>query len=145
MTAGSIAHRVLANEARALLTRLERVKPYVLHMPMVTAAAISPVAQTSIENHMIKARAKLRALVHSFLRWLQGAEGQRQSPAEAQRRFTFVRLRFNAVLTQFDIFSDVLTQRSAHDIGVWVAGLDDVAADALELPGYYKAPPVICY
>jgi len=145
MSAGSIAHWVLANEARALLTRLERVKPFMLHMPMVTAAAISPVAQTAIENHMIKGRAKLRALVRDFLRWLEGAEGQRQSPAEAQRRFTFVRLRFNGVLTQFDIFADVLTQRSAHEIGVWVAGLDDVAADALELPGYYKAPPVICY
>jgi hypothetical protein len=145
MTAASIASWVLANEARALLTRLERLKPYALHMPMVTAAAISPAAQSAIENHMIKARGKLRGIVADFLRWLQGTEGQRASPAEAQRRFTFVRLRFNAVLTQFDIFSDVLTQRSTHEIGVWVAGLDDVAADALEMPGYYKAPPVICY
>src|SRR5262249_6392764 len=33
-----------------------------------------------------------------------------------------------------------------HETGVWVAGLDDVAADAIEIPGdYFKAPPVICY
>jgi hypothetical protein len=145
MTVGSMVHWFLANEARALLTRLERVKPYALHMPMVTAAAISPAAQTAIENHMIKARRKLRTMVHDFLRWLNGAEGRRQSPAEAQRRFTFVRLRFNAILTQFEIFSDVITQRSEHETGVWIAGLDDVATDALELPGYYDAPPVICY
>jgi hypothetical protein len=145
MTARSSAHWVLANEARALLTRLNRVKPYALHMPMVTAAAISPSAQTAIENHMIKARKKLRAIVNDFLRWLQGANGQGASPAEAQRRFTFLRLRFNSILTQFDIFADVLVQRTEHETGVWVAGLDDVAADALEMPAYYKAPPVICY
>jgi hypothetical protein len=31
-------------------------------------------------------------------------------------------------------------------MGVWIAGLDDVAADALALPGgYYQPPPVVCY
>jgi hypothetical protein len=145
MNTPSVAKWVLANEARALLARQGRVKPYALHMPMVTAAAISPAAQTAIENHMIKVRGELRSMVHGFLSWLGGGEGQRASPADAQRRFTIVKLRFNSVLTQFDIFSDVLTQRSEHETGVWVAGLDDLAADALELPGYYKAPPVICY
>ena len=28
---------------------------------------------------------------------------------------------------------------------MWLSGLDVVAADALALPGYYDAPPVICY
>src|SRR6185503_15925566 len=28
---------------------------------------------------------------------------------------------------------------------VWLSGLDVVSADALELPGYYRAPPIICY
>ena len=66
--------------------------------------------------------------------------------AEAQRRFSLLRLRFNTVLTQFDIFADAMTQRSEHDSGVWLAGLDAVAADALTLPGaYYQAPPVMCY
>jgi hypothetical protein len=145
MAARQIAAWVLTQEVRALLTRLERVKPYALKMPMVTAAAISPSAQTAIENHMIDARRQLRIMLNKFLQWLRGPEGQRASPADSQRRFTFLRLRFNSVLTQFDIFADVLTQRSEHETGVWVAGLDDVAADALELPGYYKAPPVICY
>ena len=28
---------------------------------------------------------------------------------------------------------------------MWLSGLDVVAADALALPGYYEAPPIICY
>ena len=52
-----------------------------------------------------------------------------------QRRFTIVRLRFNDALTQFDLFSELITQRSEHDTGVWLAGLDVLAADALSLPG----------
>jgi len=145
MTVGSRAKWLLAQEARALLTRLERLRPFSLQMPMVTAAAISPAAQSAIENHMIKARRKLRGMVHGFLLWLDRADGQDVSPEDAQRRFTFLRLRFNSIISQFEIFADVLTQRSQHETGVWVAGLDDVAADALELPGYYKPPPVICY
>ena len=50
------------------------------------------------------------------------------------------------MLTQFDMFNDVLTQRSETETGVWLSGLDVVSADALALPGdYYEAPPVICY
>jgi hypothetical protein len=146
MGPNSFASWTLLQEARALLTRLERVKPYVLNMPMVTAAAIPPTAQIGIESHMTLVRRRLRHMVHQFMRWLQGPAGRVASPEEAQRRFTLLRLRFNALLTQFDIFADVITQRSQHDIGVWIAGLDDVAADALQLPGgYYQTPPVICY
>jgi hypothetical protein len=81
-----------------------------------------------------------------FLLWLRGPDGRSAPPHEAQRRFTFLRLRFNVVLSQFDLFADVLTQRSEHETGVWLAGLDDVAADALDLPGgYFECPPVVCY
>ena len=145
MTTGSVAHWLLAQEARALLTRLERLRPYALHMPMVTAAAVSPAAQSAVENHMIKARRTLRAMVNSFLRWLEQGAGRQSPPERAQRRFTFLRMRFNSIISQFEIFADVLSQRSQHETGVWVAGLDDVAADALELPGFYQPPPVICY
>jgi hypothetical protein len=145
MTTRSTATWLLAQEARALLTRLARVKPFALLTPMVTAAAISPTAQTAIEHYLANGRRALRKLVAGYLRWLYGSEGRRATPAAAQRRFTFVRLRFNAVLTQFDIFADVLSQRSEHNTGVWLSGLDVVAADALALPDYYEAPPVICY
>ena len=67
-------------------------------------------------------------------------------PDAAQRRFAMLRLTFNAVISHFEIFAEVLTQRCQHETGVWIAGLDDLAADALELSGgFYEAPPVICY
>ena len=137
---------MLEQEARALLTRLERVKPFALHEPMLPAASILPTAQTAIERYLLQGRRELRNRVHRYLGWLRGARGQAATPAQAQRSFSFLRLRFNAVLTQFDLFNDALTQRSEHEIGVWLSGLDVVSADALRLPGdYYDAPPVICY
>jgi hypothetical protein len=145
MAVSSAALWMLGQEAQALLTRLARVKHFALHEPMVPAAAISPLAQIAIEHYLESGRRELRGQVHTFLEWLHGSGGQRATPAEAQRRFTFLRLRFNAVLSQFDIFADVLTQRGGHDTGVWLSGLDVAAADALALPDYYQAPPVICY
>jgi hypothetical protein len=96
---------------------------------MVPAAAISLPAQAAIEDYLATGRRELREQVHAFLDWLHSPAGERTTPAEAQRRFTLLRLRFNAVLSQFDIFADVLTQRSEHDTGVWLSGLDVVAAD----------------
>ena len=137
---------LLEMEARSLLTRLTRLRPFALITPMVPAAAVSPAAQTAIENHMIRGRKKLRDLIHGFLQWLRTPEGVGTPLPDAQRRLVFLRLRFNAVISQFYIFADVLTQRSAYENGVWVAGLDDVAEDALQLPGhFYNVPPVVCY
>jgi hypothetical protein len=135
----------LEHEARALLTRLERIKPFALHDIMVPAANISPAAQSAIDTHLTQGRSELKTLVHRFVRSMRGPDARRISPADGQRRFTLLRLRFNAVLTQFDLFADALTQRSEYDTGVWLAGLDVVAADALALPGYYASPPVVCY
>lgn len=137
---------MLMQEARGLLTRLARVKPFALSEAMVPAAAISTQAQVAVERYLIAGRRELRARVMSYLRWLQGPEGRQAGAELAQRRFTFLRLRFNTVLSQFDLFADVITQRSEHDTGVWLSGLDAVAADALRLPGgYFESPPIICY
>jgi hypothetical protein len=146
MTTESFAVWMLGQEARALLTRLARVKPFALVETMVPAAAVSVVAQAAIERYLVNGRRELYTMVHKYLRWLYGPEGRRARPSDAQRRFTFLRLKFNAVLTQFDIFADVMTQRSEHDNGIWLSGLDAVATDALALPRrYYEMPPVICY
>ncbi|MCI5146271.1 MAG: hypothetical protein D3923_12255, partial [Candidatus Electrothrix sp. AR3] len=139
------AHRHLDNEARALLTRLERVKPFVLHETMVPAANVSPEAQTVMEQSLVIGRRKVRATVHRFRRWLNSTAGWQATPAQAQRRFSLLRLRFNAVLMRFDIFADALSQRSEHITGIWLSGLDVAAADALKMPGYYTNPPVVCY
>jgi hypothetical protein len=144
MNASPYAHWMLEQEARALLTRLARVKPFVLNESMLLAASLLPTAQIAIERFLATGRRELRQRVQDFLRWLRGA-GRSTSPEEVQRRFTFLRMRFNAVLTQLDVFNNVITQRSESETGVWLSGLDVVAADALALPGYYAAPPVICY
>ena len=114
---------MLAQEARALLTRLARVKPFALIEPMVPAAKLLPRAQIAIERHLAVGRRELRRMVAEFLAGCGRAAGrQRGHRAEAQRRFTLLRLQFNAALTQFDLFSDVITQRSEHETGVWLAG-----------------------
>lgn len=137
---------MLEQEARALLTRLRRVKPFALHEPMLPAAALSPAAQSAVENYLTGGRKHLRDLVHGFLRWLASPQAVWADGEEAQRQFTIVRLRFNAVLLQFDLFESVITQRSEAETGVWLSGLDVVSQDALRLQGhYYEAPPVICY
>jgi hypothetical protein len=146
MLATASASIFLAQEARSLLTRLARVRPFALEIPSVLAAAVTPAAQTAIEAHMARGRRRLRRMVLDYLRWLRGPAAHEATPAEVQARFTFLRLRFQAMLSQFDIFADALVQRTEHDSGVRLAGLDVVAADALRFSdGYFEAPPVVCY
>jgi hypothetical protein len=139
------AAQMLAQEARALLTRLDRLRPFALVEPMVPAAGLFPNAQSAIEQSLFHGRQELRGLVQWFIAWLSGS-GRHAPASQAQRRFAVLKLRFQAVLNEFDMFSDAITQRSEHDNGPWLSGLDVVAADALALPGrYYALPPVICY
>jgi hypothetical protein len=146
MNPRSVALWFLEQEARALIARLERVKPFALIAPMVVAASVPQAAQTAMENHLILGRRKLRTMIEEFIGWVRSPKGHSATPVAAQTKLVFLRLRFNAVLSQFHIFADVLTQRSEHEMGVWIAGLDDFAADALSLPGgYYEMPPVVCY
>ena len=137
---------MLEQEARSLQARLSRVRPFALIEPMLPAAALLPRAQTAVESFLAAGRRDLHARVRAYLHWLRGPARQQADNQEAQRRFTFLRLKFNATLTQFDLFNDVISQRSEHGNGVWLSGLDTVAADALTLSGsYYAAPPLICY
>jgi hypothetical protein len=142
---GIVGHRFLEFEAQALLTRLQRVKPFALQMTSVPAAAVSLQAQGAIEHVLSQGRRELEERVRQFRCWLRSTAGRLASAADAQRRFSMLRLRFNAVLTHVDLFADALVQRSEHEYGTWLGGLDAVAADGLSLPGYYTAPPVICY
>lgn len=136
----------LTMEARALLTRLGRVRPFAVLMPMVGAANVSAEAARAIEHHLIRGRRELRARVRGYLRWLKGPQGRRATAAEAQRRFAFLKLLFNAGLTQFDIFADALALRGEVDNGVWLSGLDVAAEDAIGLASrFFDAPPVLTY
>ncbi len=142
MNISSLALFWLEQEARALLSRLERVQSFSLTETMVAAAAISPNALRAIELHLIRVKRVLRGQLLEFIDAIQQAV---LTPAEAQRRFTMLRLRFNAVLTQLDIFADALSQRSETPNGVWLAGLDVAASDALKLKTDLPVPPLVCY
>lgn len=137
-----MAARLLEQETRALLTRLDRVRPFAMHETMLPAAALRPAAQVAIEDSLGTGRAELRHRLDRYLSWLDGP-GRRASPAEQQRRYAGLRWRFHDVLNQFDLFADALTQRSEHDVGVWLSGLDVAAADALT--GVPTPPPIVCY
>ena len=145
MDTALVAGWLLDQEARALLTRLDRVRPFVLFETMVPAAAPSASASAAIHTYLARMARRLRQMVFSFLSWLHEQRERGAPPALMQRRFTLIRLRFNVMMSQFDIFADVITQRSEYETGVWLAGLDLFAADALTLPGYYEAPAVVCY
>ena len=146
MNAPTLALWLLEQEARSLAARLGRMKPFALIAPMVMAATVPQAAQTAMENHLTQGRRKLRTMIDEFIGWVRSPSGQSVTPAAAQKKIVLLKLRFNAVISQFHIFADVLTQRSEHEMGVWIAGLDDFAADALDLPGnYYQMPPVVCY
>jgi hypothetical protein len=142
----SLAAWMLDQEARALLTRLARVKPLAMQESMLPAAGLLPESQTAIEQFLTAGRQQLRLLVNQFLAWLRTPVAARSDAETAQRNFTTLKLRFNGVLTHFDLFENVVTQRSENETGVWLSGLDVVSADALHLRGhYYQAPPIVCY
>jgi hypothetical protein len=143
MAPGSSASWLIEQEARALLTRLDRVRPFAINETMTPAAAPSPAVLSRIEQYLLVNRRELRRRVGAFLSWLH-AGGRRASPADQQRRFTMIRLQFNTALSQFDLFAEVITQRSERENGVWLSGLDVLATDALHIEGV-DAPPVICY
>jgi hypothetical protein len=145
MSIGSFARTLLTHEARALLARLALVKPFALQEPMLPAAALLPAAEVAIDRFLVVGRRELRRRIRGYLEWLHRPENDEATAEEAQRRFAILRLKFNVALVQFDTFADVITQRSENETGVWLSGLDVVAADALALPGYYESPPVICY
>ena len=138
--------RFLVNETLGLFSRLQSVRSFSLSTPMVLAAAVSAPAQAAINAHLAHVAFDLRRKLLDFVRWLRGPESRRLSAAKTQARYVLLKLRFNNLLDQVDIFGDVLGQRAEHGTGTWVAGLDVLAEDALTLAGgYYTPPPLICF
>lgn len=138
--------RFLVNETLALFSRLQTVRSFSLSTPMVAAAQVSAPAQAAINAHLAHVAFDLRRKLLDFVQWLKGPDSRSLSAAKTQARYVLLKLRFNNLLDQVDIFADVLGQRSEHGTGTWVAGLDVLAEDALRLAGnYYEAPPLVCF
>src|SRR5689334_16074216 len=144
MSADSTASWLLEQETRALLTRLAAVQPFVLQETYLAAAALSPAALSGIEEFLIAGRRDVHRRADAFLGWLRGP-GRTAPASEKQRRYSGLRLSFQDALSQFDLFSEVITQRSEHGNGVLLSGLDVAAAEALLVPGgFFEGPPVVC-
>ncbi len=113
-------------------------------MPMVAAASITPEARKGIHLLIKTGRQELRQKVLQFIKVMRQSAG---TPLhKCQSAYAILKLQFNALLDQFDIFADVVNQRSEHETGVWLGGLDTFAQDALRLEGdFYRAPPLVCY
>lgn len=138
--------QLLGHEASSILSRLELMRPFSEQNPMVAAAAVATPALNAIERGLSRRRWRLRQEGARYLLWLNSAAGRAASAAEAQKKLVRVRARFSGLLSEFDIFSDVLTQRSEHRVGQLLGGMDFAAADMMHDDGFpFEAPHVITY
>lgn len=127
-----------------MLTRLSQMQSFETSMPMVIAAAIPYIAQKNIYELMQKGKELLTSKVKQFINRMR--EPYRIHIEKCQAAYAVLKLQFNALLDQFDIFADVVSQRGENEIGIWVAGLDVFAKDALRMERFLiDAPPLICY
>ena len=136
--------KFLINEAMALLTRLQQLQPFEFSMPMVTAASIPYDAQKNIYELMKAGKNLLADKARGFILKMKSTNG---IPFEkCQSAYSVLKLQFNSLLDQFDIFADVVSQRGENETGIWVAGLDILAKDSILTEGYIiDPPPMICY
>ncbi|CAN5904313.1 hypothetical protein BH11BAC7_BH11BAC7_04480 [soil metagenome] len=137
----------IANEAEAMLIRIRQLKPFRMTVSMVKSAAVSDRAFKGVDDHVNNAKRKLRISVIAFIRKLRHKKLEEQiDPVALQNQFTMLKLRFNSILDQLDIYADVLTQRSEQETGTWLRGLDILAEDGL-LPGkkYFELPALMVY
>jgi hypothetical protein len=136
--------KFLVTEANALLTRLGEVRAFSLKIPMAPAANIPLPAQKAIHHLIREGVMEMKAKVILFIRWLQDEHSL--NPEWAQKQYALLKLKFNWLLDQVDIFADVLSQRAEHGTGIALAGMDALAEDTLRLRGnFYESPPLITY
>lgn len=136
----------LENEARSLLARLAQVKPFSMTMPMVKGASVSDKALKEITNLLETGKTELKKNIYKFIDNIQKSGTHSGNEVGMQSDFTILKLRFNSILDELDIFADVLSQRAEYDVGVWTAGLDVLAEDGLRvLQNLQDTPSLIVY
>lgn len=137
--------QMLIQEAKALALRVRQMEFFEMRMPMVGAASVSRDAARAVFIHIHKMREDLIYRLNRFIHRILNKQGGPVRTENLQRKLTAIKLRFVSALFGYDMFADVLTQRAEHKTGVWLAGLDAAAEDALRLPFGYKTPPAVCY
>jgi hypothetical protein len=142
-TISQYSFEYLTNEAQSLLARLVQIKPFSMTMPMVKGASVSDKALKDIIRLLEKGKEELRNNVYKFIEDIRATKQHGDNINKLQARYTILKLRFNSILDQLDIFADVLSQRAEHDVGVWTSGLDVLAEDGIstlkkltELPSF---------
>ena len=133
----------IVNESYSLLSRLSALKPFSMTMPMVKGASISGQALKEITVLLENGKKQLYNAVTIFI---EQAKSGKQPVTALQKGFILLKLRFNNILDQLDIFSDVLTQRAEHEVGIWLSGLDFMAEDGLMIAKQYTdLPPLMVF
>lgn len=150
MNASALTFRLLMDEVLALQTRLDRLQPLSLTIPMTPAAMPYPRSLRLIDAHLLTEKAQLRTHLERLLGELQPLYGAKSDISadmidRANQSFVNLRLHFNSVLEQIDIFADVLTQRSEHQHDRWLAGLDIAAQDALAVQAITAPTALLTY
>jgi hypothetical protein len=136
----------LINEAYSLLSRLNQVKPFSMTMPMVKGASISTKALKEVIELLETGKTELRKNIYKFIDKMKELQNQGADEKEFQAGFTILKLRFNSILDQLDIFADVLSQRAEHEVGVWLSGLDVLAEDGLgAVKQFSEVPSLMVY
>ncbi len=137
------AFEYLLNEAQSLLSRLNQVKPFSMTMPMVQGAAVSPRAMQQISELLENGKRTILGSINQFIETIQRSDKQSAEAAVLQTRFSLLKLRYNSILDQLDIFADVLAQRSEHGVGIWLSGLDVLAEDGLNACSSLSPSPAL--
>ncbi len=136
----------LSNEAYSLLTRLNQVKPFSMTMPMVRGASVSDKALKEIIALLEKEKAVLRKNIYKFIEKIKDFQKRRTDEKALQTGFTILKLRFNDILDQLDIFASVLSQRGELETGIWLAGLDVLAEDGLKtIRSFVEIPSLMVF
>lgn len=139
-------YRYLAGEAESLLARLRQVKPFAMTMPMVKGASVSNRALDEITDLLDKGKLGLYNSVTGFVRKIINTEERGGDIKKLQGEFTILKLRYNSILDQLDIFADVLTQRAEHEVGIWLSGLDVLAEDGLNVcKEFFDVPALMVF
>lgn len=139
-------HEYLVNESFSLLSRIAQLKPFSMTMPMVKGASVSASALKEITELLENGKKVLYASIKKFIHKVRDVQEQEYDAKDLQGEFTLLKMRYNSILDQLDIFADVLSQRAEHGVGIWLSGLDVLAEDGLSIgKPFFEPPPLMVF